>query len=70
MVFYESPHRIKKTLDQIAEIMPDRYIVVARELTKIYEEFVSGPASEVAQKVKAKGEFVVLLAPKNFKNEK
>ncbi len=69
VVFYESPHRIKKTLSQIADIMPNRYVVVARELTKIYEEFVSGTASEIVDKVKAKGEFTVLLAPKNFKKD-
>jgi len=63
IVFYESPHRILKTLGQIAERMPERYIVVARELTKIYEEFVSGTAEEIAQKIKPKGEFVIIIAP-------
>jgi len=67
VVFYESPHRIQKTLSQIAEYMPGRYIAVARELTKIYEEFISGPVEEVIPKVKPKGEFVVMIAPKNFK---
>jgi len=70
LVFYESPHRIIKTLSQIADRMPDRYIVVARELTKIYEEFISGTANEVKDKVKAKGEFVIMIAPKNFKKQK
>ncbi|KKT02597.1 MAG: 16S rRNA methyltransferase [Candidatus Peregrinibacteria bacterium GW2011_GWF2_43_17] len=67
IVFYESPHRIQKTLSQIAEFMPGRYISVARELTKIYEEFIAGPVEEVAKKVKPKGEFVVMIAPKDFK---
>ena len=66
VVFYESPHRVVKTLSQIAEIMPSRYIVVARELTKIYEEFVSGEVEEVLENIKPKGEFVIMLAPKNF----
>lgn len=72
VVFYESPHRILKTLGQIAEIMSSRYIVVARELTKIYEEFLSGTAEEVLdhfKEKKPKGEFVVMLAPKNFQKK-
>ncbi len=70
VIFYESPHRIAKTLSEIAERMPERYIVVARELTKVYEEFIRGTAGEVKDKVKAKGEFVVMIAPKNFKKQK
>ncbi|MBU1019121.1 MAG: 16S rRNA (cytidine(1402)-2'-O)-methyltransferase [Patescibacteria group bacterium] len=73
VVFYESPHRILKTLSQIAEIMEDRYITVARELTKIYEEFLSGTAEEILdhfKEKKPKGEFVIILAPKNFKKQK
>lgn len=72
IVFYESPYRIIKTLGQIAELMPDRYIVVARELTKIHEEFVSGNAKEVYENFKTrapKGEFVVMIAPANFKTK-
>ena len=70
IVFYESPHRILRTLSEIADRMSERYIVVARELTKIYEEFVSGPAAEVKDKVKPKGEFVVMIAPPSFKKQK
>ena len=70
VVYYESPHRVLKTLSQIAERMPERYIVVARELTKIYEEFVSGKAAEIADKVKVKGEFVIMVAPESFKEQK
>jgi 16S rRNA (cytidine1402-2'-O)-methyltransferase len=72
IVFYESPYRIIKTLGQIAQIMPDRYIVLARELTKIHEEFVSGSAKEVYEifaKRSPKGEFVVMIAPGNFKTK-
>ncbi|EKD64272.1 MAG: hypothetical protein ACD_51C00029G0003 [uncultured bacterium] len=72
IVFYESPYRIIKTLGQIAELMSERYIVVARELTKIHEEFVAGTAKEVYEVFKArapKGEFVVMIAPGNFKTK-
>jgi 16S rRNA (cytidine1402-2'-O)-methyltransferase len=66
-VFYESPHRIHKTLDDIAEIMPERQIAVARELTKRHEEFVRGTAKEVSENFEGqivKGEMVVIIAPK------
>jgi len=46
-IFYESPHRISKTLADLAAIMPDRNIVIARELTKRHEEFARGTAKEV-----------------------
>lgn len=47
-VFYEAPHRLLETLGDIVELLgPDRPVVVARELTKIHEEFVRGPAHEV-----------------------
>lgn len=67
-VFYESPHRIVKTLTQLAKILPrTRKVVVARELTKIYEEIISGDAHEVllhfTENVeKQRGEFVVLIS--------
>ena len=71
-VFYESTHRIKKCLFQIAEFLPDRKIVVAREITKIHEEFLRGTAAEIARifekfPEKQKGEFVILVAGKKFK---
>jgi 16S rRNA (cytidine1402-2'-O)-methyltransferase len=65
VVFYESPHRILKTLDQLLEILGDRNIVLCRELTKIYEEFLRGQISlvldELKKKPNVKGEFVVIL---------
>ncbi|MFC1656004.1 16S rRNA (cytidine(1402)-2'-O)-methyltransferase [Patescibacteria group bacterium] len=65
IVFYESPHRIQKTLNQMEEILGgDRKMVIARELTKLHEEFVRGTISEVKnefEKRKPKGEFVVIL---------
>ncbi len=69
-VFYESPHRIMKTLASLQEILPsDRRMAIARELTKIYEEVVQGTADEVLaffeqQKDKQRGEFVVIVSGK------
>jgi len=66
MVFYESPHRIMKTLEYLDKFCPDKKVCVARELTKIFEEFKTGTASELldyfnTNKVKQKGEFTVLV---------
>jgi 16S rRNA (cytidine1402-2'-O)-methyltransferase len=66
IIFYESPHRIRKTLQDLAtHLGEDRKIVVARELTKMFQEVVRGTISEVIAHFQAKeprGEFVVLLA--------
>jgi 16S rRNA (cytidine1402-2'-O)-methyltransferase len=67
-IFYESPKRLLKTLDIIKRIMPQSKVVVAKELTKIYEEFIRGTAQEVFEffskaKDKIKGEFVILVYP-------
>lgn len=68
VVFYESPHRIEKTLSEFAEtfaMQPDRKIVIARELTKMHEEIISttiGQLKEQTSSMTIKGEFVVILA--------
>ena len=65
LVFYESPYRIEKFLGELVEVFPARQVVLARELTKKFEEFLRGnPAEllEVLAKRKLKGEFVVLVA--------
>jgi 16S rRNA (cytidine1402-2'-O)-methyltransferase len=65
LVLYEAPHRIEDTLLDIREVMGERQVVVARELTKIYEEFIRGTVSEVIAAVaqgKARGEVVILIA--------
>lgn len=66
MVFYESPHRLVKMLNQLAEVLgKDRQASVSRELTKIYEETVNGTLEEIAQHFegkKVKGEIVVVVA--------
>ena len=67
MVFYESPHRILKTLESLQKFCPDKKVCIARELTKIYEEFKTGSPEELLEyltknPVKQKGEFTVLVA--------
>lgn len=68
MVFYESIHRLTKTITALAD--SKKYVVVARELTKTFEEFVRGDAATVAtqitQHTKLKGECVIIVAPRPF----
>lgn len=65
VVFYESPHRVLKTVTQLVEILgAERQIVLARELTKIHEEFFRGDLSSAVEFLKSKkprGEFTILL---------
>jgi 16S rRNA (cytidine1402-2'-O)-methyltransferase len=66
LVLYESPYRIEKLLTELAEVFPERQVVLARELTKKFEEFLRGTAAELPEVIKKrslKGEFVVLIAP-------
>lgn len=63
-ILYESPYRVQKTIKEIAEMMPDRQVVIARELTKKFEEFIRGSAKEVHSKIKdrnLKGEFAIII---------
>lgn len=68
MVFYESPHKLLKTLSQFVTYFgPERPISVSRELTKMYEETIRGNTSEVLEYFKSKtpkGEFVIVVAGK------
>ena len=66
-VFYEAPHRLLETLSDVVEVLgSDRHVVVAREVTKIYEEFLRGRAAEILEQLKArgdvKGEITLLIA--------
>ena len=68
-IFYESPHRTMKALESLHKFIPDRKIVITRELTKIFEQIVSGTPAEVLKYFtdhpdKIKGEFVVLVSGK------
>ena len=65
MVFYEAPHRIKAMLKDMNEVLGDRYVVILRELTKIYEEIKRGTVSLILKELDdhiLKGEFTVVLA--------
>jgi 16S rRNA (cytidine1402-2'-O)-methyltransferase len=66
LVFYESPYRIDKLLGELNEVFPERQIVLARELTKKFEEYPRGKPAELLELLKTrtlKGEFVVMVAP-------
>ena len=67
MVFYESPHRILKTLESLQKFCPNKKVCLARELTKIYEEFKTGSPAELLEYLKQnlekqRGEFVVIVS--------
>ena len=67
VIFYEAPHRLKNFLSELAEIFGDRQIVLARELTKVHEEFLRGKISELLEKIsEPRGEFVVVVEGKIF----
>lgn len=62
LIFYEAPHKLKGTLELMKEIFGDRKIVLAKEITKIHEEFIRGNISEILEKIELiKGEFVILV---------
>ena len=64
-IFFESPHRIAKSLAVLAELAPDRPVCVARELSKKFEEYWRGPAAELsarAEKQPPRGEICLLIA--------
>jgi 16S rRNA (cytidine1402-2'-O)-methyltransferase len=66
LVFYEAPHRLEEMLTDAREILGDRELVVAREVTKIHEEFIRGTISSTLAYLKrrpAKGEITVLIGP-------
>jgi 16S rRNA (cytidine1402-2'-O)-methyltransferase len=70
LIFYESPHRISETLSDILEILGDREIVLARELTKVYEEIIRGKVSEILKQVgdrTLKGEITLVISGKTRK---
>jgi 16S rRNA (cytidine1402-2'-O)-methyltransferase len=70
VALYESCHRIDKFAAEILEVLgPGRIICIAKEVTKLHETFLIGPAAEVHTRLlkgSLKGEFVVLIAPKDF----
>lgn len=66
LIFYEAPHRIEKTLENILEVMGDRNISISREISKKFEEIYRGKISEVVKQIiDIKGEIVIVLEGKN-----
>ncbi len=69
LMFYVSPHQIRQFLEEIGNVFgPDMHVVLARELTKKFEEFLAGPVSKLREHYRErtpKGEFVLLLHPQN-----
>jgi 16S rRNA (cytidine1402-2'-O)-methyltransferase len=69
IILYESTYRIKKLVDELDEYMPERYVVVCRELTKKFEETWRGFPNEIKDVIDekiSKGEFVIVIAPKDW----
>jgi len=66
LIFYEAPHRILESLDDIAAVLGEREVVVGRELTKFHEEVLRGTPGEIKRTLESRdavrGEFVVLIA--------
>jgi 16S rRNA (cytidine1402-2'-O)-methyltransferase len=64
-IFYEAPHRIVECLQDVVEVLgPDRHVVIAREVTKLHEEFIRGRAADVLEQLKSravKGEITLLI---------
>jgi 16S rRNA (cytidine1402-2'-O)-methyltransferase len=72
LVIYESTYRIEKLLIELNEYMPDRLLFICRELTKKFEETWRGYPKEILEDIESKtlkGEFVVVIAPLNWKEE-
>ena len=70
IILYEAPHKLKNTLEDLKEILEDRKIVIARELTKIHEEFIKGTAKEILEKyTEPKGEHIILIEANPIKQE-
>ena len=62
MIFYEAPHRLKVTLENMLEVFGDRKICVSREISKLYEEFIRDSISNVIDMADSlKGEFVIVV---------
>lgn len=71
-IFYEAPHRIVECVEDVVETLgPDRHVVIAREVTKLHEEFIRGRATEVLERLKShpiKGELTLLIGKAEGEN--
>ena len=70
IILYEAPHKLTATLKDLEKILKNRKIVVARELTKIHEEFINGTALQILEKYQdPKGEHIILIEGNEIKEE-
>jgi 16S rRNA (cytidine1402-2'-O)-methyltransferase len=73
LVFYESPHRIGETLQDILDILGDRQMALGRELTKVHEEVLRGRVSDLLNELtkrKLKGEMTLVISGKGRRRER
>lgn len=61
IIFYEAPHRVEETLDDMISVLGNRNACLARELTKSFEEYVRGTLEEIKQELPLKGEMVLIV---------
>lgn len=62
IILYEAPHKIKETLKDLSNILEDRQVVIARELTKIHEEFIRGTINQIIERyTEPKGEHIIII---------
>ena len=70
IIIYEAPHKMKTTLDDLKEILKDRKIVLARELTKIHEEFIRKSIDELLREIDTiKGEMILIIEGNKIETE-
>ncbi len=66
IIIYEAPHKLMNTLNQLKEILGNRCLVIARELTKVHEEFIRGNIKQIlSNEITLKGEFVIIIEKNN-----
>lgn len=70
IILYEAPHKLKNTLKDLEKILENREVVIARELTKIHEEFIRGTTAEIIEKYQEpRGEHIILIEGSKIKEE-
>ena len=68
IILYEAPHKLNNTLVDLEKIIEDRQVVIARELTKIHEEFIRGTVKEIMEKYpEPRGEHIILIQGSSIK---
>lgn len=66
LIFYEAPHKLEATLNSMLSVLGDREVSIARELTKIHEEFIRGKISEIVDSIEYRGECVIVVEGSNI----